>query len=49
MKEFWKKFNIKISEKDFTVLGLFWAMIWRFYAILFVVYIILRFLEALFS
>jgi len=48
MKEFWKKFNIKVSEKEFTVLGLFWAMTWRLYVIVFAVYFVLWLLGEIF-
>jgi hypothetical protein len=34
IKEFWEEFNPKISEKNYTVLGLWWAWVWRLWLLI---------------
>jgi len=48
MKNLWQKFNIKISEKDFTIVGLWWAMTWRMMVLYFIAAVIVAVLEKLF-
>jgi hypothetical protein len=48
MKEFWAKFNPKISEKDYTILGLWWAALWRLWVLMLGISLVFEFVKKFF-
>lgn len=46
IKEFWSEFNPKISEKNYTVLGLWWACVWRLWLLVFLAAVALEIIKS---
>jgi hypothetical protein len=45
-KELWEAFNPKISEGNYTILGLWWAWVWRLWLLFFLASIVLEIIKA---
>jgi len=45
-KELWGAFNPKISEGNYTILGLWWACVWRIWLLVFIAGIALEIIKS---
>jgi hypothetical protein len=46
IKELWNSFNPKISEENYTILGLWWAVLWRVWLLVFLAGVALEIIKS---
>jgi hypothetical protein len=46
IKELWDSFNPKISEENYTILGLWWAWVWRIWLLVFLAGVALEIIKS---